>query len=567
MKNLSPRRLLSLLCAVASLTGCGDSIGQDVGAASDVPYAEGSVEAHAILAVANDVSNDVAAFDDAIGLDRRAATRLVDHREGRVFTALAQLYEVPYCKASCLSHLLEYADQQGLYTQPEVATIFSPQPIETSHLARVAELIDGAMDTVDIAMYSYSSRDPIRGALQRARERGVVIRFLANTDLAKNEQKCAPLEEMGIDVRRVTKIMHHKYAIIDGPRTDETLERGMNAWVASGSANWSSSAATRYDENTLFFRGYPELTLRMQHEFDVLWAGSKDIVYEDLPWDTTRAEAIVDHFAAYESQNHHVVFTSANFSPTATSGWSNLGTTTVTNVIVEAIGRAQQSLKIATGHFVSLPIAKAVANALVKHPELQVDVVLDCQETSKGGDIGELKSAIEASGGRIRYKCNTYRWHYKYAQQMHHKYLIVDGAQLYTGSLNFSDNAESNTFENMLMFQGKEHASLIASFENNFAMVNEYGHADEFAALDQLKADVVGGDTVPLTWYAPISMSLDTFDELKSLIRSECPATQSWSGTGPANTYNKHFTQNPNWFETCHKTGYPWPEVPEEMRL
>ena len=37
--------------------------------------------------------------------------------------------------------------------------------------------------------------------------------------------------------------------IVDGPRDD--LAAADTAWVTSGSANWSSGAATRYDENTL----------------------------------------------------------------------------------------------------------------------------------------------------------------------------------------------------------------------------------------------------------------------------------------------------------------------------
>jgi phosphatidylserine/phosphatidylglycerophosphate/cardiolipin synthase-like enzyme len=559
--------LIGLVGAAACLAACGGGIGQDTGEARNLPYAEASVEAHAILAVANDISHDEAAFDGAIGLDRRAAKGLIVQRQAGVFTSLAQLYAVPYCKASCLSDLLEYAATHGIYTLPQIDVVFSPQPIESSHLTRVAQLIDGAQETIDIAMYSYSSRDPVRGALERAAERGVAIRFLANSDLAKNEQKSGGLEDMGIDVRRVTKIMHHKYAIVDGPRSDDTLERAASAQVATGSANWSSSAATRYDENTLFFTGYPELSLRLQHEFDVLWAGSKDVVYHALEWDTVRAASIQSHFPVYETDKQHVFLTSANFAPTSSSGWSKLGTTVVTDELVAAIGRATESLQIATGHFVSLPIAQAVVDALAARPQLEVDIVLDCQETSKQGEIGDLKSAIESAGGHISYKCNTYRWHYKYAQQMHHKYMIVDGLQLYTGSLNFSDNAESNSFENMLLFQAAEHDSLIASFEENFALVAQYGHAGDAAALAELEADISGGDTVPLNWYTPISMSLATFGELKSLIRSECPATQSWSGTGPANTYNKHFTQHPEWFATCHKSGYPWPDVPEDQRL
>jgi phosphatidylserine/phosphatidylglycerophosphate/cardiolipin synthase-like enzyme len=186
---------------------------------------------------------------------------------------------------------------------------------------------------------------------------------------------------------------------------------------------------------------------------------------------------------------------------------------------------------------------------------------------SRTGVIGELKSDIEARGGSIYYKCNTYRWHYTFAKQMHHKYMVIDADELYTGSLNFSDNAETNTFENMLYFAGPEHAALVQSYRDNLEMVRAYGREDNLAALEALKSDIINGDEVPLVWAPPMSLDVATFNELRDLIRQECPATQTWADTGEAKTYNQWFTQYPQWFDTCHKTGYPWPEVPVDKRL
>ena len=61
-------------------------------------------------------------------------------------------------------------------------------------------------------------------------------------------------------------------------------------------------------------------------------------------------------------------------------------------------------------------------------------------------------------------------------------------------------------------------------------------------------------------------MDLDTFLDLKDLIRAECPATQTWADTGESRTYNKWFNSNVGWFKRCQKNGYAWPDVPEEMR-
>ena len=54
--------------------------------------------------------------------------------------------------------------------------------------------------------------------------------------------------------------------------------------------------------------------------------------------------------------------------------------------------------------------------------------------------------------------------------------------------------------------------------------------------------------------------------DLKDLIRKHCPATQSWANTPEARTFNKLYNQYPQWFDTCQKSGYAWPEVPSHMR-
>jgi phosphatidylserine/phosphatidylglycerophosphate/cardiolipin synthase-like enzyme len=594
------RRFPLSVPAILLLAGCTIDAGQQSQNATETVYAEGSREALAILAVANDTSLGVMQYDapyeqqsqdrlgrdrPGVGLDARAAQNLIAHRDGdalesteddNLFDALAELGTVSYCKARCFDSLLDYAQKTGVYDSSDgdevIDVVFSPQPTkELSHLQEVADRIDQAERSIDIAMYSYSHADPIRAAIARAIDRGVTVRWLADTALANADYKMAPLEDMGIDVRRVTKVMHHKMAIIDGPRDDAHLAAAETATLITGSGNWSNSAGTKYDENTLFISGHAELNLRMQREFDTLWAGSRDKVYNAaLQHDLTHGSITDDLIAQYEDPDAHVFFTSANFNVTASKSWTYLGTTAVTDVLVAAIQSAETSIDIASGHFVSVPIAQAVADAMQNNPSLDVEIVLDCQETSKSdGEIGQLKSAIENMGGTIRYKCNTYRWHYVYAQQMHHKYLIVDEDELYTGSLNFSDSAETGTFENMFWLRGPQHAQLIDSFLDNHADVLAYGHESDMAAYADLMSDVEGGPSTPLTWDTPIALPVASFNDLKTAIRAACPATQPWLDPAPEGsaTYDAHFQNHPEWFTYCSKTGYPWPSVPASARI
>ncbi len=570
------RFLITLgLTSLLGLVACGDETGTTVDEANEIPWAEGSPEAKAILAVANDTTLGVSVYDDDMGLDARAAKGIVAHRDGpdpdsreddNPFDTLTELYGISFCKKSCLERILKYAKDNGRFGgNDRISVVFSPQASEATHLVKIAEMIDQEADTsIDIAMYSYSHSNPVRGALERAVARGVKVRFLADTDLAS---KLAGIEELGIDVRRVTKIMHHKFAIIDGPRDDASIANAETAHIISGSGNWSSSAGTIYDENTLFMSAYPELALRLQRDFDTLWAGSKDVVHSPLPFDPTRANITDEIIAQYDDPNTDALLTSYNFAPTSGGGWSVLGTSVVADALVEAVGRAERSIRMASGHLVSLPLANAVLDALDRNPNLVVEIALDCQETSKAGGIRSIKDAIEAKGGTILYKCNTYRWHYKYAKQMHHKYIIIDDDTLYTGSYNFSENAETNTFENVLVFQGAEHAPLVAEYVKNFEMVRDYGRRDDLKPLRELREEIESGDSVPLSWNTPISMDLDTFLDLKDLIREHCPATRSWEGTPEAKTYNKYFNSQPQWFAYCKKDGYPWPSVPVDMRV
>jgi phosphatidylserine/phosphatidylglycerophosphate/cardiolipin synthase-like enzyme len=567
---------LSIVAAACS----GADVDSDAQDATSIPFAEDSPEARAVLAVANDRSLDVVVYDDVVGLHKKAAHNLIAHRSGEtesldddnLFDDLGELWTVKYCKSSCFKDLLDYAKETGVFNDnggnENISVVFSPQDSESTHLAKIAEWIDNEADeSIDIAMYSYSHSGPVRAALERAVNRGVQVRFLANTDLANSTSKGGGLEEMGIDVRRITKTMHHKFAIIDGPRDNDTLDRAATAHLISGSANWSSSAGTIYDENTLFMTGYQELTLRMQRDFDYLWGGSKDKVYADFEWDQTKADITDDLIASVEEENNHVFFTSKNFKVSSSGSWSYLGTTEVTNNLTSAILGASDSIEIATGHFVSDAIVQSVADAIATNPELDVRIVIDCQEANKySGNIGALKTQIESLGGGIAYKCTTYRWHYKYAKQMHHKYVILDGDELWTGSLNFSNNSEQNVMENMMRFSGSEHAGLIAQYQDNLDMVLGYGSDNEYGDLVE---DIETGSSIPLTWSDAITMDRAEWDSLKDTIRANCPAVVTWADNPVpgAKTYDALFNQQPQWFAYCKRNGYPWPNVPENMRV
>jgi phosphatidylserine/phosphatidylglycerophosphate/cardiolipin synthase-like enzyme len=530
-----------------------------------------SPEALAALALVNDLAVDVDELDHEARLNAKAAIGLIEHRDGPdgepgtadddLFGDLAELDRVPFVGQVALAQLVAYAIDQGyLAADTDTATdvIFSPQPLADSHNARVAELIGGAQTSIDIAMYSFSDAG-INTALAAAAARGVKIRFLfetANADrkltgAALTSSRSGRLEAMGIDVRWVNKIMHHKFMIVDGPR-DEAAAAD-TAMLVSGSGNWSNGAATRYDENTLFLDGHRELNLRMQREFNHLWDHSRDLVSNPAIVTEHSSLVITDELIADEP-GEHAYFTSVNFKIQGDDTFVINHTSEISDQLVAAIEGATESIHIASGHLRSRPVAEALMAKQAADPDLDIKVYLDGQEYISDAthdiQVEELEECLAAAGANaskirdcndsgflfglaigtagidVRYKYYSYRWSASNAIQMHHKYLIIDGDELWTGSYNLSDNAEHNTFENMLHFAGADAQALVDQYESNFASMWETGRAE--GLLESLTQTISTASTanVPLV-FTPMALDWQQVTDLKDLLRDECPQINS----------------------------------------
>jgi phosphatidylserine/phosphatidylglycerophosphate/cardiolipin synthase-like enzyme len=126
--------------------------------------------------------------------------------------------------------------------QSSIEVVFSQQAADSTHMKRIAKMIDEAKTSVDVAIYSYSDAE-IGRALRDVEARGVKVRFVFDT--ARKEKlktgqdllatKSGRLEQDGVEVRWGNKIMHHKFVIVDGPRDDEAAAD--TASTATGSAN------------------------------------------------------------------------------------------------------------------------------------------------------------------------------------------------------------------------------------------------------------------------------------------------------------------------------------------
>lgn len=529
---------------------------------ADSPYTE--CQLAQVLAWVNDPATTYDVLRQA-GVAKTAAKNVIAHRDGADgqagtadddrFDDLAELDGVPYVGPVALGKLVAAIDAR-CQAPTSADVIFSPQPYETSHLARVTQLINGAQRSIDCALYSFSD-SKIAAALGEAVKRGIKVRLLyepANGEHASpSGTASARYEDLGIDVRYVNKIMHHKFAIIDGPRDD--VDAASTAWLVSGSGNWSNSAGTRYDENTVFLQGHAELVLRFQREFNHLWHNSRDLVwnqsleyFESLPIDATMIP---------DESGIDAVFTSANFTVKTTSYGPTFsvisGSNTIADRLVGLIEGAQRSLHLASGHLRSWPVAQALLEKRRAHPEMDIRIYLDGQEyisasthsqqaaeradciAAAGSDPKKTQACIDnnyyysyeahQAGIPLRFKYYAYRWDASYAVQMHHKYLVIDGVTVASGSYNLSDNAEHATMENMVIYEGAAFRDLAAAFEANFeSMWNTGGPEAGLKALQQRIQD--DAQAVPLV-FDPLALDHPQVTALKQLIRAECPLVDS----------------------------------------
>jgi phosphatidylserine/phosphatidylglycerophosphate/cardiolipin synthase-like enzyme len=265
------------------------------------------------------------------------------------------------------------------------------------------------------------------------------------------------------------------------------------------------------------------------------------------------------------------VFTSANFEikNSATYGptFSVVsGRNTVSDRLVELIWSANHSIKIASGHLRSRPVSKALLERKETDPLLDIVVYLDGQEyisysghtkqTNKMIDClesaGDSESkrqscldkgflysyALQDMGIDLRYKYYSYRWHYSYAAQMHHKYMIIDDETVVSGSYNLSDNAEHNTMENIAIYHSGAFGELVESFVNNFDQMWVTG--DTEALYESLMNEIEHGtsNTFPIVFDA-MALNWSQVTALKAAIRENCPLINS-------EDYRKH--PEDHWF-------------------
>lgn len=133
-----------------------------------------------------------------------------------------------------------------------------------------------------------------------------------------------------------------------------------------------------------------------------------------------------------------------------------------TDAVVQELKHARKEILVQAYSFTSKPIAQALIEA--KTRGVHVDIVLD--KSNEQETYTELGHIIEQG------MAPHIDAHHAIA---HNKIIIIDGRTLITGSFNFTQQAETENAENLMIIKG--YRSLVKAYHQNFATHKAHAQA------------------------------------------------------------------------------------------
>jgi len=147
----------------------------------------------------------------------------------------------------------------------DIEVYFTPSDVP---IEKIIYLIDHSKKSIDVAMYSFTSR-PLAQSLINAKKRGVKVRVLLDGEWNSPKNRFSKFEYLvknGLDVRLAKPhkyydrygIMHNKFAVFD----DKIVE--------TGSLNWTAQAPKANDENVIII-DRADIANVYKKQFEELW--------------------------------------------------------------------------------------------------------------------------------------------------------------------------------------------------------------------------------------------------------------------------------------------------------
>ncbi len=333
----------------------------------------------------------------------------------------------------------------------------------------------------------------------------------------ENFKKMQALENLGIDVRflGMTQKVHHKFAIFDAGIASERL--------ITGSANWSLSSMNNYDENILFIENEKGIQSQFLNEFNLIWSYAEEFGKTLFPQvrQIPLAKLRGDLHGFFNSQNY-------NWSPNQKSQASKQ-IPHLTKTVVAAIDIAKASIEVATTRIKLAPVHAALVRAAKRGVRIRIVVSQAEYVSSKGRQNQGLRNCGDdlynprcssgvnfspmldpmASGFEnmeLRLKFFNLNLAENIGQQMHNKYVIIDGRWVLTGSFNWSNSSEWQHLENIVVIDGNAHTDALQKFRNNFYRIWNMNRSKASLILQETKSCSI----------KPTSLTFQEIDGLRS---------------------------------------------------
>jgi phosphatidylserine/phosphatidylglycerophosphate/cardiolipin synthase-like enzyme len=311
---------------------------------------------------------------------------------------------------------------------------------------QLAALIDSipAGGTLDGAFFSIGV-DRVVEALIRAQQRGVRLRLVTERDYFQTPDGAlrpaiARLKAAGISVLPDDRgaLMHNKFLIANG----------QTVWTGS----YNITAHGSYEENNNALRiESPELAAAYTHEFD------KMHTWLNFGLDTPdNGNPLDDHPVARRIALPGGATVEAHFSPYRVTQAGARG------ALLDVIRGARQRIEFLAFSFTDDGIADALAAKAAQGVKVQ-GVFEKTQAASRVSEYKRLNPLEASLGGNLDVRIDTN------PSLMHHKVMIIDDDTLVVGSFNFSQSAQSDNAENMLVFRNAP--DMVAAYRAEFQRI------------------------------------------------------------------------------------------------
>ena len=297
---------------------------------------------------------------------------------------------------------------------------------ETNICKAFIKLADNASQSIDIAIYGYDEVSAVTQAIQRAKDRGVKIRFIydenydGKSNYYQNNDSLKKLSEVyhsdkTDSITQSNMLMHNKFVIFDKKS------------VFTGSMNFAKTGFSGFDGNDVAVINSTDIAKLYTEEFEQMLNGN----FHNKKFKHKSANIFQIGDSIIE----------VYFSPQDKSSYR----------IIQLIKNAKKSIYIPT----FLITHTEISNELIKAHNRGIDIkiIMDANNVY----TRNTKHALLRQN-KIPLKVENY------AGKLHSKTMIIDDEYIVMGSMNFSNSGENKNDENTLII----HNSKLAKEYKNF---------------------------------------------------------------------------------------------------